>query len=195
MIFADKLFQGFLCGTDLGLIGWCCGINNCGKKQMLTQLTNNKKVQRKELLAKRRALTLIQKNEYSAVITKKIVELEEYKNSQICFLYASMPDEFQTKELIVVVGAYNILTVKEENLRIVKPQDIDFILVPAVGLDKKGYRLGMGGGYYDRYLVKAINAKKIAAVYDCQLVDEVIKDDYDIKVDMILTENTTIKYR
>ena len=65
---------------------------------MLTQLTNNKKVQRKELLAKRRALTLIQKNEYSAVITKKIVELEEYKNSQICFLYASMPDEFQTKE-------------------------------------------------------------------------------------------------
>lgn len=185
---------------------------------MLTQLTNNKKVQRKELLAKRRALTLIQKNEYSAVITKKIVELEEYKNSQICFLYASMPDEFQTKELIVnalkagkqiclpyitdknmkimqatliksldelVVGAYNILTVKEENLRIVKPQDIDFILVPAVGLDKKGYRLGMGGGYYDRYLVKAINAKKIAAVYDCQLVDEVIKDDYDIKVDMI----------
>ena len=30
MIFADKLFQGFLCGTDLGLIGWCCGINNCG---------------------------------------------------------------------------------------------------------------------------------------------------------------------
>lgn len=160
---------------------------------MLTQLTNNKKVQRKELLAKRRALTLIQKNEYSAVITKKIVELEEYKNSQICFLYASMPDEFQTKELIVnalkagkqiclpyitdknmkimqatliksldelVVGAYNILTVKEENLRIIKPQDIDFILVPAVGLDKKGYRLGMGGGYYDRYLVKAINAKK-----------------------------------
>ena len=65
---------------------------------MLTQLTNNKKVQRKELLAKRRALTLIQKNEYSAVITKKIVDLEEYKNTQICFLYASMPDEFQTKE-------------------------------------------------------------------------------------------------
>ena len=65
---------------------------------MLTQLTNNKKVQRKELLAKRRALTLIQKNEYSAVITKKIVELEEYKNSQISFLYASMTDEFQTKE-------------------------------------------------------------------------------------------------
>ena len=103
-----------------------------------------------------------------------------------------MPDEFQTKELIVnalkqankfaclillikyeimqatliksldelVVGAYNILTVKEENLRIVKPQDIDFILVPAVGLDKKGYRLGMGGGYYDRYLVKLLTLKK-----------------------------------
>ena len=92
----------------------------------------------------------------------------------------------------------DVTGIKGKVLREVKPKlrkDIDFILVPAVGLDKKGYRLGMGGGYYDRYLVKAINAKKIAAVYDCQLVDEVIKDDYDIKVDMILTENTTIKYR
>ena len=37
----------------------------------------------------------------------------------------------------LVVGAYNILTVKEENLRIVKPQDIDFILVPAVGVHNR----------------------------------------------------------
>ena len=162
---------------------------------MLTQLTNNKKVQRKELLAKRRALTLIQKNEYSAIVNA----LKAGK--QICLPYITDKNmKIMQATLIksldeLVVGAYNILTVKEENLRIVKPQDIDFILVPAVGLDKKGYRLGMGGGYYDRYLVKAINAKKIAAVYDCQLVDEVIKDDYDFKVDMILTENTTIKYR
>ena len=49
---------------------------------MLTQLTNNKKVQRKELLAKRRALTLIQKNEYSAVITKDI-ELSDDKKKEI----------------------------------------------------------------------------------------------------------------
>lgn len=195
---------------------------------MLTQLANKKKVQRKELLHKRRALTLEQKREYSKQITQKIVELAEYKNADICFMYASMPDEFQTKELIInalkagkhiclpyitdknmkimqatlinsldelIRGEYGILTVSKENLNIVKPQDIDFLLVPAVGLDKKGYRLGMGGGYYDRYLVQAIKAKKIAAIYDCQLVDEVIKDDYDVKVDMILTENNIIKYR
>lgn len=193
---------------------------------MLTQLANKKKVQRKELLQKRRALTLEQKKEHSKQITQKVVELAEYKNADICFMYASMPDEFQTKELItnalkagkriclpyitdknmkimqatlinsldeLIVGEYNILTVKKENLNIVKPQDLDFVLVPAVGFDKNGYRLGMGGGYYDRYLTKAIKAKKIAAVYSCQLVDEIAKDDYDAKVDIILTENDIIQ--
>ncbi len=188
---------------------------------MQTRLINNKKVQRKLLLSKRRALTKEEKEVYSQTIIKKIFACEEYQKAKICFLYASMPSELQTKELILdafkagkrvclpyitsienktmeaaeiysldelVVGAYGILSVDETKLRLVEPKEIDFVLVPAVGLDKKGYRLGMGGGYYDRYLQRTVNANLISGIYSCQMVEETIKDDYDIQVDKIFTE-------
>lgn len=192
---------------------------------MQTQLINKKKIQRKELLNQRRALSLEQKERYSEIITEKILNLPEYQEANLCFMYASMSDEFQTKELLkkalkagkrvclpyitnkneklmqatminsveeLVKGAYGILTVAEENIRIIDPKEIDFVLVPAVGFDHKGYRLGMGGGYYDRYLIKATKAKLIGAVYSCQVVEAVVKDKHDIKVDILLTEKESI---
>ena len=92
----------------------------------------------------------------------------------------------------LIVGAYGILSVNENNLRFVNPQDIDFILDPGVGFDKRGYRLGMGGGFYDRYLPKAINAYLTAVIYNCQLADTVVTDKYDAKVDAIFTEKESI---
>ena len=60
---------------------------------MLTQLTNNKKVQRKELLAKRRALTLIQKNEYSAVIIEEFkLPFGKHKGKTLLEIKAEAPD-------------------------------------------------------------------------------------------------------
>ena len=93
----------------------------------------------------------------------------------------------------LVEGAYGILTVAKDKLNIINPQDIDFVLVPAVGFDREGYRLGMGGGYYDRYLKMATKAKLVSGIYSCQLVDEIVKDHYDAQVDFVLTENETIQ--
>ncbi len=193
---------------------------------MQTQLIKNKKAQRKELLAKRRMLSQEQKNEYSKQITERLLALASYKEAKVCMMYASMKDEFQTKDFIVeaikagkqiclpyvsdkqlkimhatkinsldelVEGAYGILTVAKDKLNIINPQDIDFVLVPAVGFDRDGYRLGMGGGYYDRYLKMATKAKLVSGIYSCQLVDEIVKDDYDAQVDFVLTENETIQ--
>lgn len=194
---------------------------------MQTQQTQNKKkAQRRFLLSQRRALTAEQKRVYSAQIVQKIIASAEYKRAKVCFLFASMPDEVQTKELIVdalkagkrvclpyitsveaktmeaseifsldelVAGTYGILSVPKDKLRIVNPRAIDFVLVPAVGFDKAGYRLGMGGGYYDRYLARMDKAHLMAGIYACQLVDEIIKDDYDAKINTIITETEIIK--
>jgi 5-formyltetrahydrofolate cyclo-ligase len=67
------------------------------------------------------------------------------------------------------------------------------LLVPLLAFDLKGYRLGYGGGFYDRTLTKLRAAGKITAIgfaYEGQLVGEVPRADYDQPLDAILTEHT-----
>ena len=87
------------------------------------------------------------------------------------------------------IGHYNILTPKKEFLRFLDPKTIDLILVPGLIFARDGYRVGYGGGYYDRFLA-GIDKRvpKIAIGFDMQLVDTVPTDHYDIPVDYILTE-------
>lgn len=91
------------------------------------------------------------------------------------------------------IGYYNILTPKEEFVRIVSPEIIDLILVPGVAFDKRGYRVGYGGGYYDRFFSSLDeNVIKIALCYDMQIMDEVPTDSFDVPVDYIATESGII---
>lgn len=108
----------------------------------------------------------------------------------------------KTKELLVSdlfslseleVGFYNIEVPKEEFLRLVDPETIDLVLVPGVALGKDGYRVGYGGGYYDRFLAKLDSSvPKIALGFDLQVVDQVPTEHFDIPVDLILTEKGII---
>ena len=71
--------------------------------------------------------------------------------------------------------------------------DIDLIIVPAVAFDKRGYRLGRGGGYYDRFLKKQPYATLIGVGYDFQLVEEVPMLQHDQKVHRIILPSQTIQ--
>lgn len=70
-------------------------------------------------------------------------------------------------------------------------QDIDVIIVPGVVFDYKGYRIGYGGGYYDRYL-KEFQGTTISLAFQMQLVDQLPKETHDIPVHYILTEQERI---
>lgn len=85
------------------------------------------------------------------------------------------------------VGAFNILTVKRELRKIIDPAQIDCVIVPGAAFDIGGGRLGLGGGYYDRFLPRAVNAKKIALAYDFQLVESLPLEVHDAKIDAVLT--------
>ena len=72
--------------------------------------------------------------------------------------------------------------------------DVDLILVPAVCYDRRGYRLGFGGGYYDRYLAeKAPQAYRAALTFDGQVVPSVPMEAHDARVNLILTETRRIE--
>lgn len=87
------------------------------------------------------------------------------------------------------VGEFNILTVKRELRKFIEPAQIDCVIVPGAAFDVHGGRLGMGGGYYDRFLPLAVNAKKIAFAYDFQLVDNLPLEPHDTKINAVLTPN------
>ena len=70
-------------------------------------------------------------------------------------------------------------------------EEIGLVLVPGVAFDRKGRRLGMGGGFYDRFLVE-VSAPKIALAHDFQVVEQVPAEDSDVPVDVIVTPDEVI---
>ncbi len=92
----------------------------------------------------------------------------------------------------LVPDKYGIKTVSEEKRRLIAPDKIDLIIVPGVAFDKAGHRLGMGGGFYDRFMLRASRAVRAALTYDCQLLAAVPAEVHDLTVDYIITEKQNI---
>ena len=73
----------------------------------------------------------------------------------------------------------------------VPPEEIDIIICPVVAFDKRNNRLGYGGGYYDRYLPSLkSDTLKIGVAFSCQELDEIPIDDFDVPLDLMVTENS-----
>ena len=80
-----------------------------------------------------------------------------------------------------------------ENAPRVEPSDVEFALVPALAVDPRGYRIGYGGGYYDKLLPALDSACACAVVYDFQLIAEVPELPFDAAVDLIVTDARVIR--
>jgi len=66
--------------------------------------------------------------------------------------------------------------------------EIDLLLVPALALDPSGGRLGWGGGFYDRTIVRCLEADVLAIIFDCQVLESVPTGDHDQPVDGWVSE-------
>lgn len=87
------------------------------------------------------------------------------------------------------LGSLGIMEPDPEKLELVKPEDINVVLVPGIAFDRKGNRLGYGKGYYDRFLAELDSSKiKVGICFDFQIIDELPTDCFDVPVDCIVTE-------
>lgn len=81
----------------------------------------------------------------------------------------------------------------QPDLAVVEPRVADVILVPGLAFDEQGYRLGYGGGFYDRLLADpAVNGVAVGLAFEEQLVERVARGERDLPVDWVATERRMI---
>ena len=83
----------------------------------------------------------------------------------------------------LVTSSFNIC---EPCSNSINPRNLDLVVVPALMADKSGFRLGYGGGFYDRFLVKNNTVKTILPIAKELIVEELPHEGFDIKIDEII---------
>ncbi len=88
------------------------------------------------------------------------------------------------------IGAYGIREPKQDPYNKLNVKDIDILIVPAVAYDKNCYRLGYGGGFYDRFIERLRDdAITIGIAFDLQVFDSIPKENHDAQLNYVITEN------
>ena len=92
------------------------------------------------------------------------------------------------------LGMYKILEpradLRDVAAKRVAPEELDFVMVPGVGFDRRGGRTGHGKGYYDKLLQHARpDAPLVALAFECQMFDEIPMQPHDIFMDAVVTED------
>lgn len=89
------------------------------------------------------------------------------------------------------LDCYGIRTAPQP-VQLVEPEAIELILVPGVAFGRDGSRLGMGAGYYDRFLLKAGQAVRMGVAYDALMQDALPVDAYDVNMQLLASESGII---
>ncbi|HEY1085309.1 MAG TPA: 5-formyltetrahydrofolate cyclo-ligase [Candidatus Saccharimonadales bacterium] len=71
-------------------------------------------------------------------------------------------------------------------------REFDLIIVPTLGFDGDRYRIGLGAGWYDRFLQMQPNAFKLGVAYEAGFVEHVPRETHDIQLDVVVTEERVI---
>jgi len=190
----------------------------------MTEINVNKEYQRKISIKKRATLKDINSSAFK-ILQDHLKDLINFKNYKIIASFISFKSEISTQFLNefllnngkilclpIIKNNSETLNFIEYNLKtklvsgkfgIMQPSDLskeflpEIILTPCLAFDDNGFRLGYGGGYYDKTFsyLKKIKRKfiSIAVAFDDQKIDELVHDKYDQKIDYILTEKKLYK--
>ena len=170
---------------------------------------------RKQVLREMKAISQEQKQFIDQTLTDQFLKHPFYQEAKVIASYLSFPHEFQTQELIeqaqkdgkkvlipktypkgrmdfvvydpqqLVKTSFGLLE-PQGDLEVVDASQIDLIHVPGLVFTTKGYRIGYGGGYYDRYLEHS-SGHTLSTVYPCQIQD-FIPEKHDIPVQEVLID-------
>ena len=155
----------------------------------------SKRELRRELIAARRAVPPDEVAAKSAAIADTLLASVNWAAIHTLHIYRSVDNwgEVRTGPLIARVGAawpqIEVTSPTEAKDQPIPTAAFDVIVVPVLGFDLDCHRLGLGGGYYDRFLAGQASATKIGLAYDWAFVTEGLpREEHDIPLDEIVTD-------
>lgn len=174
---------------------------------------------KEDITEKRNSLTKQEILEKSNKIAENLFNLGQYKKAKTVMFFVSFSSEVNTHGMIrealkrktviipkvigheiepsVIIDFDNLIPGKFGILEPIEAmkiayKNIDLVLVPGIVFDKEGHRIGYGFGFYDKFLAKAPKAVRIGLAFDFQVVDRIPREEHDVPVDLIVTEERVI---
>ena len=188
-----------------------------------TELSAAKAVQRRQGIAARRALDPAARRAADAALCARAVSLAEWRQAERVLAYAAFGGEPDLAALLEgcgkqvaypvcgegfaltaalpaavdgwEVGAYGIRTPVLARAEVLPPKTLDLVLVPCTAFDEAGRRVGMGKGYYDRFLPRCARAAVYGIAYETQKVDAAAAGPLDVRLDGIITERGIYRWK
>lgn len=181
-------------------------------------IAEEKQAQRAAGRAARKALDAPQRAAANAALCRQVLELDAYRAAHTLLLYAAFGGEANLAAVAAeaarqgktvaypvcgegfsltaavpgadgwAVGQYGIRAPVPERSTLLQPERLDLVLVPCTAFDADCRRVGMGMGYYDRYLPLCTRAVKIGIALEAQRVPRAAVDAHDQRLDAFVTE-------
>lgn len=176
----------------------------------------DKKALRREIAAKKRAMSAAQIEQSSQRLAEKFFQTDLYKNAQSIYGYLSYNQEVRTDAILrrAMTDGKRVAVPKVfgdemrflwiDDLSLIAPgyfdipepiadgpvadDDLALVLMPGLAFDPQGHRIGYGGGFYDRYLAVHPDHKLVALCYDFQMLEHLDTEDHDIPVDLVIAD-------
>lgn len=183
-------------------------------EEEIKNIVEAKAALRKEMLSQRAFLNKVKKREYDRLVCDALWQIIEERNCQVIHAYLPMGTEINITTLLenLLVNGKTVVTPKTlpkrklQNLVLKSLSEIeqgvfgtthpansfeyeghyDLIIVPGLAFDKNNYRLGYGAGYYDNFLINQPKAFKVGIFYPFQEVEEVPREEHDVRLDFLI---------
>ena len=186
-----------------------------------TTWTESKTALRREIREKLKELRPEERRESDEALFRALFRLEAFRQAESLFLFCGVgtePETLSRFDSLLVQGKLICLPrclsggemelrrykgrqwLKEnrwgipepdERCPVIRPEQVEFALVPALCYDREGYRLGHGGGYYDRFLAR-YSGPSAGFCRERVLMEHLPREAHDRQVDVVLTENRAI---
>ena len=178
---------------------------------------------RNKALGARRSMSVEERDAASSIISEKVIRSHEFFAARTIACYLPMTDEVDPSRVIdrawrakkcvfcpVIEYRGNMVfksldrdtSLQRSNFGLWEPVDgdiitakqLDLVVTPLVAFDKNNNRIGMGGGYFDRYFAflkqrkRWLRPKMIGVAFDCQKIEIIEPNPWDIPLYSVITE-------